>query len=231
MFKSRYSTILTVLLIILIVAIVILVIVLGVKTIKDYRDDKNTKEFVQSLPTSDKDSSDDDEPKTEEEVIAKIEAIEKTDNSTSENSSASLNVPNVKFHNGYPTIGVISIPKTNVSYPIYLDTSAQALEKAVGVTYPSSPKLNQPGNVVIIGHNYRNGKLFSNNKNLVTGDIIRVTDLDGKTLSYTIYEIFTTTPTDTAYMTRNTDGQIEISLSTCTDDGNNRLVILARAKQ
>ena len=96
--------------------------------------------------------------------------------------------------------------------------------------YPSNPKLNQPGNVVIIGHNYRNGKFFSNNKKLDLGDKIEITDLTGKTLTYKIYEIFQTSETDTEYITRNRQNNIEISLSTCTDDGKQRLVILARVE-
>jgi LPXTG-site transpeptidase (sortase) family protein len=73
--------------------------------------------------------------------------------------------------------------------------------------------------------------LFSNNKKLVVGDVIKIKGLDEKMLTYTIYEIFETTPTDTAYMSRKTEGRIEVSLSTCTDDGNNRLVILARVEE
>ena len=95
--------------------------------------------------------------------------------------------------------------------------------------YPTNPTLNEPGNVVIIGHNYRNGKFFSNNKKLSVGDKINITNESGKKLTYTIYEIFETTPEDTEYMTRDTGNNIEISLSTCTDDGNKRLVILAKA--
>ena len=101
-------------------------------------------------------------------------------------------------------------------------------EVAVAVAYPSNPKLNTPGNIVIQGHNYRNGKFFSNNKNLSVGDKIKITDTSNKTLTYTIYEIFQTTSEDAEYMTRDTGDNIEISLSTCTDDSKGRLVILAR---
>ena len=127
-------------------------------------------------------------------------------------------------------VGYIKISKTNVEYPILLDVSPGALETAVGVMYPSNPKLNQQGNVVIIGHNYRNGKFFSNNKELDLGDSIEITDLTGKTLTYRIYEIFQTSETDTQYITRDRGNNIEISLSTCTDDGKERLVILARVE-
>ena len=36
--------------------------------------------------------------------------------------------------------------------------------------------INQAGNTVIIGHNYRNGLFFSNNKKLNNGDKIYITD-------------------------------------------------------
>ena len=116
-----------------------------------------------------------------------------------------------------------------MDYPILLDVSPGALETAVGVLYPNNPKLNQPGITVIIGHNYRNGKFFSNNKKLEIGDKIKITDLSGKTLTYSIYEIQTLLETDADYISKDRGNNIEIALSTCTDDGTGRLVILARA--
>jgi len=234
MFKSKYSTLLTILLVVLIIAIIIVVIVLGIKTYKNYKNEKDAKAFEQATFSDDniqKDDDDDDDDDDDNNISSSIDVIDEGNNNSGNGNTSSVNLPKVKFYKNYPTIGNISIPKTGASYPILLDTSAKALDIAVGVTYPSSPELNKPGNVVIIGHNYRNGKFFSNNKKLVAGDTIKITDLDGKTLSYTIYEIFETIPTDTAYYTRNTDGKAEISLSTCTDDGNNRLIILARAEE
>lgn len=234
MFKSKYSTLLTIFLIILIVAIVTIILVLGIKTYKNYQNEKDAKKFESiDYSQTDKDNNKEDK-KTDDYGDIEADNIignNDTDSNTSEDNKTSSNLPKVTFHKGYPAIGNIEIPKTKASYPILLDTSPQALEIAVGVTYPSSPEINQPGNIVIIGHNYRNGKLFSNNKKLVVGDIIKIKGLDGKTLTYTIYEIFETTPTDTAYMSRKTEGRIEVSLSTCTDDGNNRLVILARVEE
>lgn len=240
MFKSKYSTLLTILLVILIVAIIIIVLVLGIKTYKDYQNEKDAKMAFQDGGYEDpsEENKVKNENETEDDPYGEISTgnmigdnNNTTENNTSNNNQTSSKLPKVKFYKGFTQVGNIEIPKTKASYPIVLETSAQALEVAVGVTYPSSPELNKPGNTVIIGHNYRNGKLFSNNKNLVNGDTIRIKDLEGKTLTYTIYEIFETTPTDTAYMSRKTEGRTEISLSTCTDDGNNRLVILARVEE
>ena len=85
------------------------------------------------------------------------------------------------------------------------------------------------GNTTISGHNYRNGTFFSNNKKLNIGDKIYITDLEGKRLTYTIYDKFEVEENDADYMVRDTQGAIEISLSTCTDDSSARLIILARA--
>ena len=239
MFKSKYSTLLTVLLVILIVAIIVIVLVLGIKTYKDYQNEKDAKMAFQDggYEEPEKENKVKNENKTDDDPYGDIstgnfsETNNTTGNNTDDNKQTSSKLPKVKFYKGFTQVGNIEIPKTKASYPIVLETSAEALEVAVGVTYPSSPNLNKPGNIVIIGHNYRNGKLFSNNKNLVNGDTIKIKDIEGKVLTYTIYEIFETTPTDTAYMSKDRGENIEISLSTCTDDGNNRLVILARVEE
>lgn len=238
MFKSKYSTLLTILLVILIVAIIIIVLVLGIKTYKNYQNEKDAKTFepvqIGNTGNNDKKNNKDDED-DDDKVSMKDMVVDNNENNTNDNNNnqTTSNLPKVRFYKNYPTVGNITIPKTKASYPILLPNNEdmeKELDIAVVATYPSSPEINKPGNVVIIGHNYRNGKLFSNNKKLALGDTIQIKGLDGKTLNYTIYEIFETTPTDTKYMSRNTDGRIEISLSTCTDDGNNRLVILARVE-
>ena len=125
-------------------------------------------------------------------------------------------------------IGYIEIPKINIKYPILEKETVASLEQSVAVRYPDNPKLNEPGNVVIAGHNYRNGQFFSNLKNVSTGDVIKITDTSGKTLTYTIYEKYETTPEDVAYITRNTGDNTEITLVTCTDDSNARIIVKAK---
>ncbi len=230
MFKSKYSTILTVLLVILIIAIVIIIVVLGMNAYNDYKDSKDREKVYGEMVEKEKS---DNENKTENETLGgNYDLAPLGDNESSgSSSSGSTTRPKTKFYKEYPMIGYIKIPKTNVDYPILLERTPSALDTAVSVMYPDNPVLNQPGNVVIIGHNYRNGKFFSNNKKLEIGDKIEITDLSGKKLTYTIYEISQLPDTDTEYITRKRDeSSIEISLSTCTDDGKERLVILARVE-
>ncbi len=229
MFKSKYSIVLTIFLVILIIAIIIIITIIGINAYKNYKDEKERSKIIADLQEeniTDENEIDNNNISDENILTGEIDGNNTGGNTTGGGSSSR---PKTKFYKEYPMIGTIEIPKTGIKYPILLDISPKALETSVGVMYPSNPKLNEPGNVVIIGHNYRNGKFFSDNKNLVIGDKIRITDLTGRTLTYTIYEINQTSKTDTEYITRQRNEEsIEISLSTCTDDGKGRLVILAK---
>ena len=48
-------------------------------------------------------------------------------------------------------------------------------------------------------------------------------------MTYTVYNKYETDDTDADYMTRDTQGAVEISLTTCTDDSKQRLIIWAKA--
>lgn len=228
---NRYGKVLTIILVILIIAILIIGGVLiynyvikpkidGDRTIAAITEfDKNISEEVEGNQQGGQ------ENQIQNNVITDIRP---TENVPSNNSTQ---VKKKTYYEGYVMLGYITIDKTGVKEPILDEVTPEALDKAVAVLYPSNPKLNQPGNVVIIGHNYRNGKFFSNNKNLSTGDKIKIKDATGKELTYTIYQKFTTTEEDTSFYARDTRGAIEVTLSTCTDDAKERIIILARVEQ
>ena len=123
--------------------------------------------------------------------------------------------------------GTIEIPATGIKYPIVDKVTKRSIEVAVAFLWGAG--INQEGDSVIIGHNYRNGLFFSNNKNLKKGDKIYITDNEGKRLTYTVYNKFEAGDTDTSFYQRDTSGKPEITLSTCTDNVKTRLIILARA--
>lgn len=129
-------------------------------------------------------------------------------------------------YKGFTVVGRIEIPKIKLNYPVLDQATKASMEVSVGVVY--GPGLNKVGNTVIMGHNYRNGTFFSDLKNLSNGDIVYITDLSGKKVKYTIYNIYQTTDSDFDYATRETNGKKEISLSTCTDDVKARLILWAR---
>ena len=131
---------------------------------------------------------------------------------------------------GYDVLGYIEIPATDVEYPIIPDyqSSINALNVGIVVLYPSNIGLNEPGNTVLAGHNYRDGSFFSNNKRLQEGDEIYITDTSGERVEYEIYKKYETSTSDSSYMNRDTEGRREISLTTCTDDTSGRLIIWAK---
>ena len=133
------------------------------------------------------------------------------------------------YYKGYKVAGKLEMPTINIRYPI-LDTitDANAIEVSVGILYGTG--INQPGNTTIIGHNYNNGLFFGKNKNLQIGQKIYITDMNGQKLEYTIFDKYYTPESDTSYITRQTDGRIEVTLVTCDTTGANRLVVCARAE-
>ena len=130
------------------------------------------------------------------------------------------------YYRGYEMIGTIQIPCTGVRAPIVDRVTVSSIAYAVGLLY--GPGLNEVGNTVLVAHNYRDGTFFSNNKYLEVGDLIYITDERGRKIEYTVTNTYITDEHDFSYATRNTDGKREISLSTCTTDPTQRLVIWAR---
>ena len=215
--SSKYGNFLTVVLVVLIVATISLVGFLVYKfVIKPRLDDNRAIEAIAEF-----DKNVEEQKQEEEEEVEKIEPTK---------GSSSTGGKHKTYYQGFVMLGYITIPKTNVKEPILDQVTPDSLNAAVATLYPSNPQLNQPGNVVIIGHNYRNGKFFSNNNKLSVGDKLKIKDNTGTELTYTIYQKFQTTETDTSFYTRDTKGKIEVTLSTCTDDAKSRIIILARAE-
>jgi LPXTG-site transpeptidase (sortase) family protein len=226
----RYSKILTVILIILIVAIIGLLGFLAFKYYEEKRTTNGASDYVdafdQTIATETPDTTETDTSGNNTDDNSEINPTTEDNNTTSSGSTSGKTTT----YQGFEVLGTIEIPKTNVKYPILAKLSSKALDTAVVAIYPSPATLNSVGNVVIAGHNYRNGTFFSNNKKLSTGDKIYIKDLDGNKETYIIYNIFETTDTDTSFYNRDTDGKKEITLSTCTDDSKARLIIEARVE-
>lgn len=233
MYKSKYSNVLTVILIIAIIIILIVVGIVVANIVKSYNDDKNQKRVFEDF-TSDSDTgnSNTDNQYDENYNYSDQNLVDLNITNDTQTESSSSGTRKVTYYpdTNFVVAGIIEIKAINLKYSILEKETTKALEKSVAIRYPTNPSLNTAGNVVIVGHNYRNGKFFSNLKKLSVGDEIKITDTSKKIVTYEIYDIFETTPEDTTYMTRDTGENIEISLSTCTDDGNARLIILAKAK-
>lgn len=219
MLNSKYNKILTVILVIVVVVIFALLGFWGYQTYKKYflKKDIDTalEQFNQTITNSSKKNE-----FTGSEPI-NFTAI---DNGVS-NSSSGNSTSDVVTYEGFTVVGRMEIPEIDLDLPVLERATKNSLEKSIGVLM--GPGLNQVGNTIIVGHNYRNGTFFSRNNELENGDKIYITDTTGTRIEYTIYNIYTTSSEDSEYITRDTAGKREISLSTCTDDSRYRLVIWA----
>ncbi len=225
MFNSKYSNVLTVILIIVIIAILGLIGFLGYDFYRKYYIDKDAEDFISQYEEQIKNTVNQNVINNESNnsVSTIIDPVGELETNTNSNGSNSIKVPTYK---GYNVLGTIEIPKTGIKYPILDKVTPKSIQVAVAYYY--GPGLNKVGNTTIVGHNYRNGAFFGKNKQLAVGDIIYITDNTGKKVKYTIYKTYKTTETDAEYITRDTNGAREISLSTCTDDSKGRLIILAK---
>lgn len=242
MFKDRYGKFLTVLLIIGIIAIVILLGYFGYDIYRKYSSNKDAEEAVDAFQEQ---FANNKNLSNNNNIINNINEINSIDNNIQENNGNNItsNVNNTGNSNtntkpnnsnsvvktqyqGYTMLGTIEIPKIKVKLPILKELSTNSLKKATVLLYGD---INEVGNFVIIGHNNRNGTIFSNVKKLSSGDKIIVTDCNGMQITYEVYQIFSASPDDTSFWERDTNGLREITLSTCTDnDDSIRTIVLAR---
>ena len=225
--NSKYGNLLTVILVIAIIAILGIVGIIGYRIYKSYYTETGAlqaaTEFENSVTQGSVNNNSNiitQQPNTNS-IIGNVEDTFVDSNNSGGNSGQTTT------YKGFTVVGTIQIPAINLKYPILEKNSKKALETSVVLMYTASG-LNEVGNSVIIGHNYRNGTMFSNVKKLENGDIIYITDSQGRKVKYTVYSIYRTSGSDGKYITRNTQGKREISLSTCTDDSKARTIVLAK---
>lgn len=115
---------------------------------------------------------------------------------------------------GYPCIGILSIPVLELELPVLENWDYEKLRKA-----PCSYHGSVYGpDFVIAAHNYP--AHFGNLHQLLEGDLILFTDLTGQTHIYQVVLVETLPPTATAEMI--TSG-FDLSLYTCTPGGGSRV--------
>lgn len=127
---------------------------------------------------------------------------------------------------GYKVIGIISIPKINIEYPILEKTDKTSLN--LSITKFWGNKINQIGNVVLAGHNNLNDRMFGKINKLQEGDIIELTDAQRVTIKYQIFKTYIVDPNDITCIIAEDEKSREVTLITCTNGDKERLVVKAR---
>lgn len=147
-----------------------------------------------------------------EQVCKEYEQIINIYNENNKTSNNQI-ILNNSSTNNFRTIGVIQIPKIDISYPVISEYNEQNLNiapcKYIG------PEINTAGNLVISGHNNWNKEFFSNLNKLENGDIVELIDTSGNKLTYTVYDKYEIKQDDFSCLEQDTNGKTELTLITC----------------
>lgn len=122
-------------------------------------------------------------------------------------------------------IGMIEIPSLSVSYPIfsYLDDELLKISpcKFLGEMPPAS------SNLCIAAHNYDNNKFFSNINLLKNGDEILIYNQIGEKFVYYVFNQYEVNDNDLSPIKEDYQGGHELTLITCNNLNQRRIVVKA----
>lgn len=121
---------------------------------------------------------------------------------------------------------VLYIPSVGIKAKVFNDINKLNLSKGVARDL-NTVGIGEYGNCVIAGHSSaRYDCIFNGLENLSIGDTITAYAEDGVSYTYTVKYKYTVKPTETGIL-RTTDENIrQLTLYTCTDGGENRLVLV-----
>lgn len=128
------------------------------------------------------------------------------------------------IENSY-VIGILEITKINVNYPIFSNYDDELLKISLCRFYGPPPGKN--GNLCIAGHNYDNDKFFGKISTLNINDEIIVYNNSNKKFFYYVYDIYEVRPNDLSPVFSYDENSKELTLITCNNFNNNRIIVKA----
>lgn len=213
--------------VIFILCLILIVILAGYYVFAEY--DKNQKERISQEILNQMN----DVTTVEERVI--VVALDDTEeeetpviNLPSTTTSNTLNSEITANGKNYTTEAILEYPKLGIDYPVLSEETEELLKISLCKYWGPNP--NKVGNYCIVGHNYKSGKMFGKLSGAEIGDEVNLTDLNGDKVTYSVYNKYVVEPTDVSCTSQLTNNQKEITLITCTNYGQDRLVVKAREK-
>ena len=212
---------------IFILCLTLIVILTGYYVVAEY--DKNQKEQISRQILDQINIEELDTTTIETQVIVVALDDDSNDETQIVQLPSNTNVINSEITaNGrtYETEAILDYPKLGINYPVLSEESDELLKISLNKYWGPNP--NKVGNYCIVGHNYKSGKMFGKLSGSAIGDKINLTDLSGNTVTYTVYNKYIVSPTDVSCTSQLTNGKREITLITCTNYGQERLIVKAR---
>ena len=207
--KNREKVLIIILLLIIIVCLIILLIKINSTPKYDVelysKVYKEVNEIVEKINTNNNE----------------IYMVNKNYESSNNNNDDKIDLENISKTSNI--IGLLSIEKIGMFYPILNETTEEYLK--ISPTKYKGGEVNEPGNLCIVGHNYRDGTQFSRLSEMEIGDNFEISDRKGNNKKYVITKKYNTEATDTSCTNQDDNNRIIATLITCTNNKNIRLVI------
>lgn len=124
----------------------------------------------------------------------------------------------------FTPIAKLQVDKIGLEMSVLSEWSYELLE--ISINKFSGPEPNESGNFIIVGHNYSNGEHFGKLDLIQAGDLIYLTDLSGRKITYEVYEILVIKPDETEKL--KTIDIRTLTLITCDTNRDLRLVVKSR---
>lgn len=152
-----------------------------------------------------------------------IAEIEEDDETEVEAEKEKVTVPTEYL--GFDVAAELVIPKLDLRTNVLKKYSESAMD--VCPTKFWGPEPNEIGNFCIVGHNYQKGNMFYNLAKLEVGDKICLLDNINGEVMYEIYDIYKVRPENTNPIGQETDGKKIVTLITCVNYSDKRLIVQA----
>jgi LPXTG-site transpeptidase (sortase) family protein len=123
-------------------------------------------------------------------------------------------------------IGRITIPSLDIDYIILDHTTDKNLD--ISITKVVGPAIHEKGNLVLAGHNMKNGSLFGKLKKAKESEVIILEDVTGVERKYKIVDTYKVSETDLSPLSQANQAENIITLITCTERADERLIVVAK---
>jgi LPXTG-site transpeptidase (sortase) family protein len=123
-------------------------------------------------------------------------------------------------------IGRILIPTLKVDYLILDHTTDKNLD--ISITKVIGPDVHQKGNLVLAGHNMKNGSFFGKLKSAQKKDVIILENLDGVREKYFMVDKYIVKEDDLSPLSQTNKGEAMVTLITCTEESDERLIVVVK---
>jgi LPXTG-site transpeptidase (sortase) family protein len=125
-------------------------------------------------------------------------------------------------------IGKIRIPSLEISYIILNETTDKNLD--ISISKVVGPAIHATGNLVLAGHNMRNGSFFGRLKGMKETDPIFLEDQAGNKKEYRMVDKYWVDKSDLTPLSQSNQKEAMLTLITCTTDPDKRLIVVAKIK-